>query len=145
MNNESLSVSRDHKGCVFDIICKDTNDDRFLIEVQTSQAVNIVERIIYYTCRLMDRMGKRGIYAYSKMVDPCWVNRFILLLVVTVGGFSNPSCEHHCLRHQLYQSHCLHLSGCIYSLQNHHRRLCGKPSSFSRTGNNLQRVTAALP
>jgi len=60
MNNESLPVSRDHKGCVFDIICKDTNDDRFLIEVQTSQAVNIVERIIYYTCRLMDRMGKRG-------------------------------------------------------------------------------------
>ena len=145
MNNESLPVSRDHKGCVFDIICKDTNDDRFLIEVQTLQAVNIVERIIYYTCRLMTRMGKRGIYTYSKTVDPCWVNRFMLLLVVTVGGFSNPSCEDHYLRHQLYQSRCLHLSGCIYSLQNHHRRLCGKPSSFSRTGNNLQRVTAALP
>ena len=77
MNNESLPVSRDHKGCVFDIICKDTNDDRFLIEVQTSQAVNIVERIIYYTCRLMDRMGKRGIYTYSKTVDPYWINRFI--------------------------------------------------------------------
>ena len=88
MNNESLPVSRDHKGCVFDIICKDTNDDRFLIEVQTLQAVNIVERIIYYTCRLMTRMGKRGIYTYSKTVDPCWINRFMLLLVVTVGGFS---------------------------------------------------------
>ena len=60
MNNESFPVSREHKGCVFDIICKDTNGDRFLIEVQTAQAVNIVERIIYYTCRLIDRMGKRG-------------------------------------------------------------------------------------
>ena len=60
MNNESLPVSREHKGCVFDIICKDTNGDRFLIEVQTAQAVNIAERIIYYTCRLIDRMGKRG-------------------------------------------------------------------------------------
>ena len=60
MNNESLPVSREHKGRVFDIICKDTNGDRFLIEVQTAQAVNIAERIIYYTCRLIDRMGKRG-------------------------------------------------------------------------------------
>ena len=60
MNNESLPVSANQKGCVFDILCKDTNEDRFLIEVQTAQATNIVERIIYYTCRLVDRMGKRG-------------------------------------------------------------------------------------
>ena len=60
MNNESLPAGPNMKGCVFDIICKDTNGDRFLIEVQTSQSVNIVDRIIYYTCRLIDRMGKRG-------------------------------------------------------------------------------------
>lgn len=60
MNNESLPVSAEHKGCVFDILCKDTNEDRFLIEIQTAQAVNIVDRIIYYTCRLIDRMGKKG-------------------------------------------------------------------------------------
>lgn len=60
MNNESLPVSSEHKGCVFDILCKDTNEDRFLIEIQTAQAVNIVDRIIYYTCRLIDRMGKKG-------------------------------------------------------------------------------------
>ena len=60
MNNESLPVSAEHKGCVFDILCKDTNEDRFLIEIQTTQAVNIVDRIIYYTCRLIDRMGKKG-------------------------------------------------------------------------------------
>ena len=44
----------------FDIICKDINGDNFLIELQTAQTVNIVDRIIYYTCRLIDRMGKRG-------------------------------------------------------------------------------------
>lgn len=60
MNNESLPLSVEQKGCVFDILCKDTNGDRFLIEIQTSQAVNIVDRIIYYTCRLIDRMGKKG-------------------------------------------------------------------------------------
>ena len=87
MNNESLPVSRDHKGCVFDIICRDTNDDRFLIEVQTSQAVNIVERNIYYTCRLMDRMGKRGIYAYSKTVDPIRVNRVLVSWMLLLGDF----------------------------------------------------------
>ncbi len=60
MNNESLPAAQNLKGCVFDIICKDTNEDRFLIEVQTTQTVNIVDRMIYYTCRLMDRMGKSG-------------------------------------------------------------------------------------
>ena len=60
MNNESLPAGPNLKGCVFDIICKDANGDRFLIEVQTTQSVNIVDRIIYYTCRLIDRMGKRG-------------------------------------------------------------------------------------
>ncbi len=60
MNNESLPVSAEHKGCVFDIICKDSEGDNFLIELQTAQTVNIVDRIIYYTCRLIDRMGKRG-------------------------------------------------------------------------------------
>lgn len=60
MNNESLPVSAEHKGCVFDIICKDSEGDNFLIELQTAQMVNIVDRIIYYTCRLIDRMGKRG-------------------------------------------------------------------------------------
>ncbi len=45
---------------MFDIICKDSEGDNFLIELQTAQTVNIVDRIIYYTCRLIDRMGKRG-------------------------------------------------------------------------------------
>lgn len=60
MNNESLPVTEEQKGCIFDIICKDVNEDRYLIEVQNWQVTNIRERIIYYTCRLIDRMGKQG-------------------------------------------------------------------------------------
>ena len=60
LNNESLPVSQTLKGCVFDIICKDAKEDRYLIEVQNRNAGNIKERIIYYTCRLIDRMGKQG-------------------------------------------------------------------------------------
>ncbi len=60
INNEVLPVSQELRGCTFDIICKDSNEDKYLVEMQNSPAVNIKERIIYYTCRLIDRMGKRG-------------------------------------------------------------------------------------
>ena len=60
MNNEVIPVSEKLKGCVFDIICKDANGDKYLIEMQNSQVENIRERIIFYTCRLIDRMGQKG-------------------------------------------------------------------------------------
>lgn len=60
MNNESLPVSTELKGCVFDIICKDSKGERYLIEMQNQEANNVKERIIYYTCRMIDRMGQRG-------------------------------------------------------------------------------------
>lgn len=60
MNNESLPASPEHKGCVFDIICEDQKGDKYLVEMQNQQVGNIRERIIFYTCRLIDRMGERG-------------------------------------------------------------------------------------
>lgn len=60
MNNESLPDTPMIKECVFDILCTDTNGDRYLVEMQNSQAGNIRERIIYYTCRLVNQMGRRG-------------------------------------------------------------------------------------
>ena len=56
---------------MFDILCKDTNGDRYLIEMQNNQVGNIVERIVYYGCRLIDQMGQRGKewnYGYIKKV-----------------------------------------------------------------------------
>ncbi len=60
MNSESIPVSQELKGCVFDILCKDEAGDLYLIELQNQQMMNEADRIIYYTCRLIDRMGKRG-------------------------------------------------------------------------------------
>lgn len=57
MNNESLPVSQELKEGVFDIVCRDNSGERYLIEVQNRQVDNMKERIIYYTCRLVDRMG----------------------------------------------------------------------------------------
>ena len=60
LNNEVLPVAPEMKGCVFDIICEDENGERYLIEMQNQKAMNVKERIIYYTCRMIDRMGLRG-------------------------------------------------------------------------------------
>ena len=37
-----------------------THNANFFQVDSTAQEVNIVDRIIYYTCRLIDRMGKKG-------------------------------------------------------------------------------------
>ena len=60
MNNESQGETKEHRNCIFDIICKDANGDTYLVEMQNSAVNNIKERIIYYTCRIIDRMGLKG-------------------------------------------------------------------------------------
>lgn len=60
MNNESLPASPEHKGCIFDIICEDQKGEKYLVEMQNQFVGNIRERIIFYTCRMIDRMGERG-------------------------------------------------------------------------------------
>lgn len=60
MNNEVIPASPELRGCVFDIICEDDKGDKYLVEMQNQSAVNIRERIIFYTSRLIDRMGARG-------------------------------------------------------------------------------------
>ena len=60
ISNEAIPVSPQMKGCVFDIICRDKAGDKYLIEMQNQQMMNEVERIIFYTCRLIDRMGMSG-------------------------------------------------------------------------------------
>lgn len=60
LNNEVIPVAAELKGTVFDIICEDACNNKYLIEVQNQQAENIRERILFYTCRLIDRMGKKG-------------------------------------------------------------------------------------
>ena len=60
LNNESIASAPDLKGCIFDLHCRDEKGDRYLIEMQNQSVTDIRERIIYYTCRMIDRMGERG-------------------------------------------------------------------------------------
>ena len=60
LNSEVMPVTQGLKGCAFDIICEDANGDKYLIEMQNAPVDNIKERILFYTCRIIDRMARRG-------------------------------------------------------------------------------------
>ena len=60
MNNESVPEEEGLKGCVFDIICRNTSNEKFLVEMQKRPKSNFNERILYYTCSLITKMGRKG-------------------------------------------------------------------------------------
>lgn len=60
LNNERLPERPDLRECVFDVICKDSRGNRFLVEMQHVERKNIRERLLYYACRLINEMGQRG-------------------------------------------------------------------------------------
>ena len=60
INNERIADSDEGWQCIVDVICTDQLGDRFLVEMQYSKMANIRNRIIYYTCRLVDEMGRKG-------------------------------------------------------------------------------------
>ena len=77
LNNESISSEEDGRECVFDILCEDETENRFLIEVQNAGISYIRNRMLYYTCRLIDQMGKVGNdwnYNIDKVYSICLMN-----------------------------------------------------------------------
>ena len=60
LNNERIPEHPDMRECVFDVICKDSKGERFLVEMQHVEERNIRNRLLYYACRLIDEMGRRG-------------------------------------------------------------------------------------
>ena len=77
LNNENISLESDGRECVFDILCMDESNTRFLIEVQNAGLRNIRNRMLYYTCRLIDQMGKIGDnwnYNIDKVYSICLMN-----------------------------------------------------------------------
>ena len=60
LNNESIPLDKDGRECVFDILCKDENGEKYLIEVQNAGIGYMQNRMIYYACRLVDKMGEQG-------------------------------------------------------------------------------------
>lgn len=77
LNNESIPTDADGRECVFDILCKDEDGTRFLIEVQNADLRYIRNRMLYYTCRLIEQMGQVGKewnYEIDKVYSICLMN-----------------------------------------------------------------------
>ena len=77
LNNENISSEKNGRECVFDILCKDESGSRFLIEVQNAGISYIRNRMLYYTCRLIDQMCKVGTdwnYEIDKVYSICLMN-----------------------------------------------------------------------
>ena len=77
LNNENISQEEDGRECVFDVLCIDEAKTRFLIEVQNAPISYIRNRILYYTCRLIDQMGQVGdqwSYNIDKVYSICLMN-----------------------------------------------------------------------
>ncbi len=77
LNNENISSEKNGRECVFDIQCKDESGSRFLIEVQNAGISYTRNRILYYTCRLIDQMCKVGTdwnYEIDKVYSICLMN-----------------------------------------------------------------------
>ncbi len=77
LNNESIPLDSEGRECIFDILCKDESDTRFLIEVQNADLRYIRNRMLYYTCRLINRMGQVGRdwnYEIDKVYSICLMN-----------------------------------------------------------------------
>lgn len=77
LNNESIPLDKDGRECVFDILCKDENGEKYLIEVQNAGIGYMQNRMIYYACRLVDKMGEQGKdwkYNFNKVYSICLMN-----------------------------------------------------------------------
>jgi len=75
--NESIPDSEEMKRSVFDILCKDSAGNRFLVEMQNAETKFFDNRMIYYTCRLVDTMGKHDEdweYDIQKVYTICLMN-----------------------------------------------------------------------
>ncbi len=77
LNNESIPDNPDGKECVFDILCSDRYGNQYLIEIQNARLGYMTDRMIYYACRLVDKMGVPGEgwnYDIKKVYSICLMN-----------------------------------------------------------------------
>jgi predicted transposase/invertase (TIGR01784 family) len=67
------------RNCLFDIICKDQNDERYIIEMQNKSEQFMLNRLIYYTSRLHASGGVKGVWDYqvSGIITICIANFLI--------------------------------------------------------------------
>ena len=79
LNPEVIPEQPQMKRCVFDVLCKDANGERYLIEMQKAWRQDMGNRLVYYLCRLIDRMGRHSVtwdYAMIKRVYAICIMNF---------------------------------------------------------------------
>jgi len=59
-NTERVGDAEGLGAVIFDLICRGGNGEEFVIEVQRRSHPNIIQRMLYYGCRLVAGQGKRG-------------------------------------------------------------------------------------
>ncbi len=77
LNNENIPLDKDGRECIFDILCKDSKGEMYLIEVQNAGIGYMHNRMLYYACRLIDQMGEKGQewkYDIKKVYSICLMN-----------------------------------------------------------------------
>src|SRR5574344_1335665 len=64
-DSDIQSEEEEGRNCSFDIICTDQNGERYIIEMQYTIQKFIMDRSLYYACKLYSRSGKKGRWDYS--------------------------------------------------------------------------------
>lgn len=60
MDKEIMPESLGGRVVIFDILCKETDGTRFIVELQNQYQDYFFDRGLYYLCRMMNEQGKRG-------------------------------------------------------------------------------------
>lgn len=65
LESDIQAESIDGRNSVFDIICTDQNGERYIIEMQNKSEPFILQRLVYYTCRLYSDSGIKGEWSFD--------------------------------------------------------------------------------
>lgn len=65
VNPERLGLTEDDRKSVFDVVCESIGGERFIIEMQKRDQMNIRKRGLYYSSYLIQEQGRRGDWDYS--------------------------------------------------------------------------------
>ena len=60
LNTELLGDRPELKRCVVDVLATDDEGNKYLIEMQNAADHDIRQRLVYYSCRLVDQMGQHN-------------------------------------------------------------------------------------
>ncbi len=60
LTNEGDDENLDSRGVIFDILCRDSNNREFVVELQRARQKYFVDRGLFYVCRRLSSQPKRG-------------------------------------------------------------------------------------